>query len=656
MQLNVVHQDSNAVSKRKKTIIKVRTNPKARHSKPSQTVTVTLKNGHQTTEVGAEMIYCKRKQAVKCFHYVSDLAKWVGQDGHTIFPCIFNHYDNGNKHDYFVSTRLIIIDFDNGEKVNGKKVKFTGSDYISLHDFIKSTFARKYCAFVYESFSSTPNWNRFHAVFVLDQEIKNEDMMKLGYKRVSNLCIGKHDENVSTGMRLFFGGNKLYEINYNNELPVNILFNDEELTNVSHRIQYSYVGYELWDTKQISCLPQKVKLLASHQYDRLQAKLNMKPETYQTDSQFYHSMLKFNMGYILGLPTNHQSFFDIFEPENIPSAWINRKSNGNYYYCLRMKQFYDLFQVVKRLTNSNFTKSFKVIAKITNSKIEHGFFAKLENMDKFIESFNKDDYPATYRYFNRNRKPIGFIFKLFKQNCLPFYQHGFINWYFYMGSRGISESLYGTDRKHRQVSRLLKLMELGGLIKSVPVSHMPDFVINNITTGNRFKSNVYEICDLDPQQLEDNCKIMKSVGVTIRSISRYTVENVFGNQKAHATYRQIYQVDGDKIEKESINQKKIEWVILNRVNQDIQDHGFSIESRLYGALNCIPLTFESKKFGTQPYTKSMRIRKVQEIRGKMINKYGFKRVRLTKSLKQQLGVTDYFKSHSTPYIYMKGND
>lgn len=618
------------------TQIKVRTNPVGRISKPTDKL-VTLKNGIKLTESAAEMMYSSQSRSIKCFTSVSKFAEWIGEQGHTVRPCIFTH---GEKKDRFVSTNIIIIDFDNGEKDSqGHKVRYTGDSYTPLHKFINSPFAKKYCSFVYESFSSTRDWNRFHAVFITDSPLKSLELMRKAYKKVSKESGTRYDHHVNNSMRMFYGGLRLHEINFGNLIPLSKLFTNDELTSyVSHsEVLSTNCNYE---TQNITS---NHYLLNHHEYDKVRSNLNY-PKSSKTESEFYHDVLQVNMSKLFSLPVD-KTFKDILHSEHHPSCTVIRYTKGDnrYLYCLRGERYFNNIELMKELTNTNYHETMNILAYIINCTITDSFDNRVSNLVNHVKGLDKVSYPDTYHYFSRYKYEIKGIMKLFEGKCLPFFNQGEMNYLFYMATRGISNELYGTEKKQRQVSRILKLMEIAGMIKSVPVRKIPDFVMNNITTGKQFRSNVYVVCNIDPDELEHSCKQMRDYGVTIRSLSKITVANVFGDSKASQTYRQSKASGG------SLSQNKIELRLLSKISKDVQQNGFSVESELSECLSGVLVNGHKMSKNRMNF-------KVQQFRGKLINCYGFTRVRLNNQLKKELGVSDLFSKKQCPMIYIRKED
>lgn len=133
---------------------------------------------------------------------VGELADLVGNKGHTFLPAHLNQKRNANS---FQFQKIFALDFDDG---------------ISLPEFMER--ANNYeimPAFVYETFSCTPDKYKFRAVFVNDITITQREAAEIMLKLLR--CIFPESDPACTDVsRMFFGGKKLVYLEPENQIDI----------------------------------------------------------------------------------------------------------------------------------------------------------------------------------------------------------------------------------------------------------------------------------------------------------------------------------------------------------------------------------------------------------------------------------------------------
>lgn len=160
------------------------------------------------------------------------MAQEVGLEGRSV---VFGNFPPHERQSAkLISQQMVALDFDNTkiEIINGEKTKVqtTGNDYFTINQALANDFIRTYASFLYETFSSTEDWNRFRVIFALSEEHKNAHKVTNIYKYLMNI-FPQADKSPKDASRIFFGGtSNLIEIDYENVLPTDILPLDTEHT------------------------------------------------------------------------------------------------------------------------------------------------------------------------------------------------------------------------------------------------------------------------------------------------------------------------------------------------------------------------------------------------------------------------------------------
>lgn len=119
----------------------------------------------------------------------------------------------------FIRSEIVLLDIDNGEKINGEKIRYEGARYMTMHDIWEVPFVGKYCNALWTSPSSTPQWERFRLLFIMPFCLADaESYRAVVRKHIKNVPFA--DKAATAACQVFFGNTNAI-IKTNSETPAN---------------------------------------------------------------------------------------------------------------------------------------------------------------------------------------------------------------------------------------------------------------------------------------------------------------------------------------------------------------------------------------------------------------------------------------------------
>lgn len=162
-----------------------------------------------------------------------EIANELAQGKTALFALLAPDTKPNNEH--VISQSVVAIDFDNEKTLvdaNGefKKVRTEGDDYTTIEEALEHPFIKKHASFLYKTFSHTDEWNRFRAVFFLEEPLENYKQTHALYIRLmkqfngidenGNVKEGTLDISTTDSARRFYGGTQALEVDYSNTLQL----------------------------------------------------------------------------------------------------------------------------------------------------------------------------------------------------------------------------------------------------------------------------------------------------------------------------------------------------------------------------------------------------------------------------------------------------
>ena len=151
------------------------------------------------SQVRYDLTYVFEEKTVTVF----ELAEILRESGNISAHCVNEKGEFHRKAEYFKFSHFIAIDIDNdGVDEAGNKIR-RKEGYLSFNDALRDDLINSLACIVYETHSSTSDWNRFRIVFILKEAIDAPIL----YRKIVKSLIRKFggDEACSDPSRVFFG-------------------------------------------------------------------------------------------------------------------------------------------------------------------------------------------------------------------------------------------------------------------------------------------------------------------------------------------------------------------------------------------------------------------------------------------------------------------
>jgi hypothetical protein len=581
-----------------------------------------------------------------------ELASLVGEQGHTAVLATMKANHAWVKYN-IEQQQVLMLDFDNTEKVRQpdgtyKKVKTTGMFYNSIEEILADSYIQENSCFIYKTFSHTDDWHKFRVAFVLDKPITSLAEVESAYQYLLDKYPNA-DPSCKNPNRLFFGGTEYTEINFSNTLLVSSLPKTEKKQTPKLKVvEKSSVEKAKSAKPEVADGDKETwRLMKEGKKEEVAARLSVYSARVHSKVQAVRLLKSYNMSELLGIQYNPT--FDLFHYEKSPSAGIF-KMHGTDIYLYKCHssshQFTgDLIMVTAKLLNMKYMEALSYLIDVTGIEITLTEQIKdiRDQCDLFLDLLLSEDlketYPAIHNRFWRYKTDIVAILNIFKENIYEDEQ-GHLRSLTWLSVRNLSMKVHGTDRKKDSISRVLNLLAYTNWIDKLDETQIPAHLLKKLKeTQNANKrekrSNVFELLKLGDDffiHLNKQCEEMKENGFTMKGFSKEYVERTNGKQVADEVYVQ------DKNRKISALSKKITTDIHKIAMKMLDEQGVIIEKDL---LEKVQKKWKSKGFTERKYKQAV---------SEMLEMYGLQRKRLTKSLKEELGLSLPPKSMPTILI------
>lgn len=525
---------------------------------------------------------------------------------------------------YWNSQEVIALDFDSGMTLEEALCEFASTG-----------------SFIYTTFSHTDKNHKFRVIFVLDKIITDFDKCS---QLIKNL-LRKYptaDQKCKEPHRLFYGGKKLYELNFDNRLSV-----DEGLKD--YILWASRSDKKLLQTKPddinndvlifdkvvgVTCKTENVDLIKERNIKELQKKLQTAPIKVHSNFEVFNYLKKQDLRKFLNV-SRTGNFIDVFHDESNPSSSIFESSKGNghqLYKCFSSSYSFcgTIIEVTGRLLGCSRLEAKKFLMQVYQIEVHESEQQKelKEEIDCYKELLQSDDleelYPNFYKVFNR----YGYMYDMYilldlvkeylpagENKRLLFYQsiesiskkfnkstsatHIRMNFFTFfeliskLGEKEIPKELYEKQKK-------VKKMKKYRYLNSTYVIHIH---------SSNFLMELDRKCK---RWLEKSCtsKTMNYEGI-LRNFGREEADRVFPQDKG-----KVIPVLNDEV--------------ANRIRDEtlriIDEFGWVTENEI---LENVTLYFKGQNLFKQ---KQLKI-----CLGEMLEAYDLEKIRLNKTLKEELG-------------------
>ena len=531
----------------------------------------------------------------------------------------------------FISQQIFFLDIDNK------------NNYLSFDDALNDEFIKNNACFMYKTFNDKDSSNRFRICFVTKNPIRKKETSLSIYENL----ISKYPQADSTCKnhnRIFFGTNsKVKIINLNNRLDeVDFLIDTE---NEDVREAYSIIEENNLD--DILKIPNWV-LIKLGRDDILKLKLKEYGKELADVTQFTEYFKRIDMGRFLELPVG-TNFADIFHDELNPSAGIFVLPSGiQLYKCHSENHNFtgDLIKVVSRLKNCGLISATNYLINITGSKeIVSEELKELRDSIDILKNLLlsedlKEQYPELDKYVSNYRTDMVSILEILKTSTYWDMERKDYRALFYYSTKTLSEKLGYTKelKNQKKVQRVLNLMTYMMFIDKLTAEETPTLLLKQLEKSrkeNKFsrRVNVIEAKKFTDESFEiifEQCKKMFDDGFTVGGFNR---EYLLRTESEFVADR-VFPQENNKISE--IN-KNLDNKIVKFIFEQINLNGYVLEKDVRLELSRL---LKSKGISDSKW---------KTIRTDLINTYNLDRIRLTKSLKETMNITN-LSTTSSPFI------
>lgn len=495
-----------------------------------------------------------------------------------------------SKYTPIISQELVMLDFDNKDPNN----------QYTINDLEKDYFIQNNACFYYKTFSDNEDSiDRFRVVFKLNKEIKENIVIENIYKELFKKY-PQSDTTIGQTNRLFFGGNKGYEvINWSNTLDVDDILHTNYLTNTDTEIKSELI------TKNTPIY----LLLKYKKYDLVREKLG---NTYQQVFDDNYTALSYfkslDMKEFLELPSENP-FHDILHEEENPSASVFYSDEYNvfFYKCFSSSTKFtgDISLLLSKYLKISKLEVVQVLLNVTNSSISiDSELAKNKfNTNTFRSELLTGElenvYPMLYNYTKRYKKEIYVTLELM-MNSVYLDNEGnskYITFYSIEKLAQLVSKSLGEKISIGKMKNVLNTIVVTELVTKLPERDIPielyeKIVIpqkekkENIRISNFYTPSSFE--DVVLNNMENISKILYENKISVSSLSYELIYRIFGEEKAKRDYPQTYNTLSSKInnstsiENTNLTDKsiKLEKLIVTVLEKKLIENGYIFEDEL----------------------------------------------------------------------------
>lgn len=514
----------------------------------------------------------------------------------------------------FKKTKLIFLDFDNSEKVNGKIYKYKGEYYIPYQKMLNNKFVQDHALFMYVTFSSSKKIEKYRIVFELSEYVTSKEKLIRIYKNLLSI-FPTADKACLDVSRMFFGGHSGDFISDKNYIDVKEFSNEikkESFTNIPLEDIPISDGKLNENSKQLSLsnteivrksldiaentnniikfIKKKNKKQLAHYYGSHYLALDTTVHSYE---EAMDKILSINLFDLLGLDKNINPFCCILSNDRNPSASIfETELDGKPVYLYNRFSNQDKLKnlnaiaVFSKLTKLSYLDTIQFLCKVLNITVE--FPNEIKEIQKQIKQtikvLSNKNFESRYQNFYKIAKIRiaeikGILTILHDSIHIINKQYRVLSWY----SLGTYvEKIYGENTKEnrKKLEKVINVLTYLKIIQKVPISTLGTDIKNSIlqfTKENNYKRyiNIIEIKNVD------------NYFETIESRAKKLIENKFSYNRFNNTY--LTYLFSNEEQKQVFIQDKASDKKLIAFKKDIQDfllHNLDKEKK--------PFIFESE--------------------------------------------------------------
>ena len=544
----------------------------------------------------------------------------------------------------FVSSSIVALDIDNKD--------FKGGEiYTSVNEFMALNHKYQPC-FIYETFSSTEEHERYRAVYVFDTVITDYSTIVALYNEVkAQYPTVNFDNSVDPG-KILFGGKSLKYFNMAvNSLPA-LTVAPIEIQRVSSSVTSSKAYTGVVEVEEF--IDAELEIM-----ENLRTIADKYADVKEIDINKSYEWINENVKMTDALGIEEGARFRCILPDhedNNPSARIVTDGGVQKYFCSCEANGYRLITLVSKLLDMSEVKVKTMILKAINvsygseyQKATERYIADLRRNLPKVLSQDLKDYLHKRKLFQTYKLIIDFADNHITYNSLSNDDRVV----FFIGKRALQDEMKQNYISGNAGQKLTALCELG-LLRKLTDSELKDNVLSNadrtrkalqtkltkntgidVTELNRV--DFYELVDLSPSlvaKVMDTVKDMKDNAVRQRGNNINRRVNTFGAEEVTQHINVQSTIDTKKQNKV---QTKLEAVISN----------LFASSKCFSEADLIKAFYATDK---KHMTKDKAQQIVLDFIPLFISAGLLQRVRVNKDTRKQYDVPAKYKSNTFIYV------
>lgn len=530
--------------------------------------------------------------------------------------------NGSNCKESLISIQILALDFDNMDSDKKKLIE----GYATKEEMMNDEFIMKYGAFVYDSFNSEKEHERFRVIFILDHALTDHEEFAELYEKMRNR-FPYSDAQTSSASNLFYGGRNVEEINFSNLLPIFDIIDDASF--IENEKLDSYINSE---RQSKECSNWSIwKLLKNGRKETAigkAEKLDMVFETYAEAEEYF---LKSDLRKFLGFPNRNPFRSPFREDENPSVSYFKSNVNDNWLYKDFGEESREIFdnitllqEVILPKKSGNYTfrphsrrEVLNLLLELTSCNVKETdeqkkIIDKVIEIEELLKSPSLEvKNPSVYKVIVKKNYDdlILLILDIFKDS---FYEEDskiyHLSWY---SSHGLSKKFAeeGMKISKDRIKNALKLMSALEILENLPDADIPDKLLKKFeetkesyTDKNEIRyrrlkaqdrrSNAYKInSKITIDELEETCKVLLENKYSIRNLNKEWFLRYFGEEKANRVFPQSIDVNRG-ISKRS---KEFEQAFTNVFFQILEVRGYVVIGKVKNVL-MRNFDFESNEF------------------------------------------------------------
>lgn len=590
--------------------------------------------------------------------------------GKSFVPAYLNKKDKNGKirrsKDCWTSQEIICLDFDEGMGVEQAIKEF-----------------KDMACFIYTTFSHTEHNHKFRVVFKLNEILTNYNT----YESIIKYLISKYgaDEQCKDGSRLFYGGNQLIELNYNNELVVDDLLMeiDEYENGINHAGDFStpynkYTENIYRVEKLYECKNKLIDSVKDSYIDEIRE--GVIPLTHINDmyDYLYQQDIQNFLLDIGALNTYDKTFKCIFHDDSKPSAGIFKDNKtGNYIYKCHSKScgfIGNIVRVVERIYGVTRLEAFNLLSShfgiiLTETKWQRQQKLILDhNINYLTSNWFKIEHPDLYKRIKKYI-PLLLIMNMLAKQYIGSTSLRKIESNIFTVSRGyiaqmcseLEEIINEIDsleykkinKDVKEIGKRLSLFSFLGVLNKMHIKDLPPETKGKLVTQRNEKikktgnkkinfQDCYSIPHYDDKTLSDaNEKAIefKKSNLSMTGFGREMLIRSTGKESANAVFPMMSEVD--LTNKSNQISDYVKEKFLNAINEK----GWVMEAEILEKMTQETLNSTNG----QLKGKMKNIKAIKKNLNELVEGYGLIRERLNNDLKKKMNI----EIKGYPYIIYK---